>query len=49
MRYSNSTGGMFKMLEKLNRFYSMVRGKSADDQVGTKETVTFFLKKEVDE
>jgi hypothetical protein len=49
MRYSNTTGGMFKLLERLNRLYSMVRGKSADDQIGTKETVTFFLKKEVDE
>jgi hypothetical protein len=49
MRYSNTTGGMFKMLERLNRFYSMVRGKSSDDQIGTSETVTFFLHKEGDE
>jgi len=45
MRYSNTTGGMFKMLERLNR----VRGKSSDDQIGTSETVTFFLHKEGDE
>lgn len=49
MKYSNNTGGMFKLLDKLNRFYSMLRGKSSDDQIGTQETVTFFLKKEVDE
>ena len=48
MRYNNTTGGMFKMLERLNRFYSMVRGKSADDQIGTQETITFFLRKEED-
>ena len=39
----NTTSGMFKMLEKLNNFYFMLRGNKLQEKVATEENINAFL------
>tara|TARA_Y100001951_G_C11213819_1_gene224574 strand:- start:258 stop:422 length:165 start_codon:yes stop_codon:yes gene_type:complete len=38
-----TSAGMFKMLEKLNHFYFMLRGNKLEEKVTTEETINAFL------